>query len=170
MYQQLQIKLLARCGLISLKQNRKKTLNEEYGNGFFRQLCNCLVAKKHWEPRNDKTLTSCYLLRISWITLITRNSWIICSMYPSVNWKRHPPSLKFCNNAAILLSGSWEMKAILKDTMQAYFRYCHTLLQTSILSGLNLSFNGCSFIQLKESKGMILEKKLVKKRRKYVIK
>ena len=87
MYQQLQIKLLARCGLISLKQNRKKTLNEEYGNGFFRQLCNCLVAKKHWEPRNDKTLTSCYLLRISWITLITRNSWIICSMYPSVNWK-----------------------------------------------------------------------------------
>ena len=69
MYQQLQIKLLVGCGRISLgmslKQNRKTTLNEEYGNGFFRQLCNCLVAKKHWEPRNDKTLTSCFLLRIS---------------------------------------------------------------------------------------------------------
>ena len=88
-------------------------------------------------------------------------------MYLSINWKRHPPSLKFCNNASISLSCFWEMKAILKDTIQAYFCYCHTFLQTATLSGLNLSFNGCSLIQLRESKEMILtEEKIDYKKKK----
>ena len=80
MLQQLHVNLYTRCelislGMISLKRNRleslvldwKTILKEQYGKWFLIQLCSRFLIKKDWDPENGKTMSSCFLLRVSWI-------------------------------------------------------------------------------------------------------
>ena len=97
--QQLHVNLYTRCelislGMISLKRNRleslvldwKAILKEQYGKWFLIQLCSRFQTKKDWAPRNGKTMSSCFLLTVSWIALVTWSFWRKCFMHLSINW------------------------------------------------------------------------------------